>query len=205
MAFAAIGTSAAAAVIQYNGVVDLDPSMIDGVSHNLIIPLPGGPVAVNVGDTIEGTITFANQGRVTVSDGDIFGADEWIRGNFGPDLGATAFSTGTFELLGTEGDFLLPGIQNSSATSGALGFGRVANFTNSSFSFSGVSFSMTYVDNHTPDDFPLTTHVTPGQLTIAFAPVAITEGVPEPQSWALALVGFLGAGTALRRQREKLA
>lgn len=204
-AIASYGASASAAVIDYTAVVDLDPSMFD-ISGNLIVPLPGGPIAIAVGDTLEGTITFANNGRITVFDGAQFPGSEWITGSFLPDLGTTAFSTGSFQLLGVEGDYLAPTTIQSSPASGALVFSKVTNYTDTSFSFTGVTFSLTYVDNHTPDDFPLTSHVTPSRLAIALTPAAISEGpagVPEPATWALATLGFASIGSALRRRRAQ--
>lgn len=34
--------------------------------------------------------------------------------------------------------------------------------------------------------------------------LAINSGVPEPATWAMMLVGFVGVGFGLRRQRSRL-
>lgn len=199
------GGSAGAAVIDYSAVIDLDPSMFENNdSKHLIIHLPGGPISIAVGDTLQGAITFANNGRITVFDSpDIFGS-EWISGSFAPDPYTTAFSTGTFQLLGVQGDYVGPETIGPMNAYGAMAFSKVRNYTDSSFSFSGVSFSLTYMDFSTPEDFPLSTHITPDRLSIPLTPAAISEGpagVPEPETWAVMTLGFGLLGGALRRRR----
>jgi hypothetical protein len=204
---AAFSSAAAAAVVDYSATIDLDPSMVSSTGR-LTVPLPGGPIPLSVGDTLQGTISFANNGRITVFNGSIPTDREWIIGVFGPDLFTTAESVGTFSLLGVQGDYLLPDIIVSTGFGGAVGFSKVANFTNSSFSFSGVSFSLTYVDD--PDDpqtFPFTSHVTPRSLDFPFERASISEGggVPEPAVWALLLLGFGATGHRLRRRVARWA
>lgn len=202
MAVAGGCNAASAAVVNYAAVIDLDPSMIDGTGR-LIVPLPGGPFSLNVGDTLQGTISFANNGRITVFDGTVPVDREWITASFRPDNGTSAQSIGTFSFLGTKGDYLLPDTIQSSGFVGAVGFGKIANYTNSSFSFTGVSFSLTYVDDLEPQDVPFTTHVTPGLWGFPFEVATIGESVPEPSTWAVLVLGFGAAGHALRRRRAR--
>ncbi|THD61328.1 PEP-CTERM sorting domain-containing protein [Phenylobacterium sp.] len=42
-------------------------------------------------------------------------------------------------------------------------------------------------------------------LTGVDSPAGLSPGVPEPASWALAILGFAGAGSILRRERAKRA
>ena len=195
--------TASATVIDYTTVVDLDPSMFTGTSLN--VPLSGGPIPLNVGDTLQGTITFANNGRITVFDNPNLGGTEWIRGIFSPDFLTSAQSTGTFSLLGVQGDYLLPATITSSNIDGAVGFSRNDNFTNSSFSFTGVTFSLTYVDTE-PQDVPFSSHVTPSRFGVVLTPASISEGaaVPEPATWGMAILGLGMVGQLRRLQRRGL-
>lgn len=197
---ACAATTASAAVFNYSAVIDLDPSMIQSPTL-LHVPLPGGPIPLSLGDTLQGTITFANNGRITVFDNP--GLGELITGSFAPDPGTTLESDGSFALLGVQGDYLLPPTITSSHVGGSLAFFRRTNYTNSSFSFRGVSFSLTYVS--TGDQLPpFTSHVTPFSLDVLLAPSAISEGpVPEPATWALMLLGFAAAGQGLRTRRRR--
>lgn len=200
LAVACACSTASAAVVSYSAVIDLDPSMIDGTGR-LIVPLPGGPFSLNVGDTLQGTITFANNGRITVFNGTVPVDREWITGTFRPDDGTSAQSIGTFSFLGRQGDYLLPDTVVSSNVVGAIGFGKIANYTNSSFSFTGISFSATYVDDLEPQDVPFTTRVTPGTWGFPFEVATISESVPEPSTWGVLVLGFAFLGQALRRRR----
>jgi hypothetical protein len=204
LAAACACSAASAAIVNYSAVIDLDPSMIDGAGR-LVVPLPGGPFSLNVGDTLQGAITFANNGRITVFNGTLPVDREWITGSFRPDDGTSAQSVGTFSFLGRQGDYLLPDTVASSNFVGAIGFGRTANYTNSSFSFAGISFSATYVDDLEPQDVPFTTHVTPGLWGFPFEVATISESVPEPSTWAVLVLGFAALGQALRRRRGLLA
>lgn len=129
-------------------------------------------------------------------------------GTFQPDIGTTAFSVGSLGLLGVQGDYLGPTTITSLPVGGAIGFAGRSNLTDTSFSFSGVSFSLTYVDEHTEEDFPLTAHVTPWGLTFPFEPTGISEGgtaVPEPATWATLTLGLGLLGSTLRRRRAKMS
>lgn len=202
LAAACASSAAAAAIVDYSAVIDLDPSMFE-VSGTLVVPLPGGPIALNVGDTLQGTITFANNGRITVFDGTVPVNRETMSASFRPDNGTSAQSIGTFSFLGRQGDYQLPDTIQSFGFVGAVGFGRPANYTNSSFSFSGVKFSVTYVDDLEPQDVPFTTRVTPN-FWIFPSGVAMSEGVPEPSTWAVLVLGFGVVGQGLRRRRGLL-
>lgn len=193
--------AAAAAVIDYSALVDLDPSMFQAAG-SLIVPLTGGPIDIAVGDTLQGTITFTNGGRVTVFNGSLDGRER-IWGTFSPDIGTTAFSTGSLQLLGIQGDYLGPATITSIPVNGAIGFAGRGDLTNTSFSFSGITFSIEYIDESTEGDFPLTTHVTPSFLSFPFETVIISESVvPEPATWAIMILGFGAAGSAFRRRRR---
>lgn len=203
---AAWSGAASAAVVNYAGVIDLDPSMFSGTG-TLVVPLPGGPMALNIGDTLQGTITFANKGRITVFNGTTIPGDrESISASFSPDTGTTAESIGTFRFLGRHGDYLLADTIVSNGFVGAVGFGKTANYTNSRFSFTGIAFNLTYVDDLDPQDGAVfTSHVTPGLIGFPFETTVISEGVPEPATWALLLVGFGAVGQGLRRRRALAA
>jgi len=203
LAAACACSAASAATVNYSAVIDLDASMFD-VNGTLVVPLPGGPIALNVGDILQGTITFANNGRITVFDGMVPINRETMTATFSPDNGTSAQSIGTFGFLGREGDYQLPDTIQSFGFVGAVGFGRPANYTNSSFSFSGVTFSLTYVDDLEPQDVPFTSHVTPNLWSFPFEVTTISEAVPEPSTWAMLVLGFGAIGQGLRRRRALL-
>lgn len=193
-----------AAVINYSALIDLDPSMFQ-TPGMLVVPLTGGAMDIAVGDTLQGTITFLNGGRVTVFNGSVDGRER-VSATFRPDTGTTAFSTGSLQLLGVEGDYLGPTTITSLPVGGAIGFAGRGNLTDSSFSFSGISFSITYVDESSQGDFPLTTPVTPTFLQFPIETVAISESaVPEPMTWALMILGFGLAGSRLRSRPRATA
>jgi hypothetical protein len=191
------GCASQAAVINYSALIDLDPSMFQRPGM-LVVPLTGGAMDMVVGDTLHGTITFLHGGRVTVFNGSVDGRER-VSAHFSPGAGTTAFSTGSLQLLGIEGDYLGPTTITSLPVGGAIGFAGRGNLTDTSFSFSGISFSITYVDESTQGDFPLTTRVTPAFLQFPIETVAISESaVPEPMTWALMILGFGLAGSGLR-------
>jgi hypothetical protein len=194
---------AAAATIDYSALIDLEPSMITSFD-SLEVPLPGDPINIAVGDTLQGTISFANHGRITLFDNLFLEGYESFSVLFSPNFHSTAFSEGTLEFLGVEGELLGPRILTSSRVSGGMGFGKNANLTNTMFSFTGVRFSITYVDRSTPDDFPLSSQVTPARLSIPYGYFAISQGaaVPEPSTWAMMITGFGAIGTIARRSRR---
>lgn len=51
------------------------------------------------------------------------------------------------------------------------------------------------------DISPLVAPETRARLATALAPISLAAAVPEPTSWALLIVGFGAAGTAMRRRR----
>jgi hypothetical protein len=194
---------AAAATIDYSAIIDLDPSMITSYG-SLEVSLPGDPISIAVGDTLQGTISFANHGRITLFDNLFLDGYEAFSAYFSPNDYSTAFSEGTLEFLGVEGELLGPTILPSSQFYGAMGFGKTANLTNTLFSFTGVRFSITYVDRSIPADSPLSSQVTPARLTVPYGYFSISEGaaVPEPSTWAMMITGFGAVGTIARRSRR---
>lgn len=193
--------AASAAVSHYSALIDLDPSMFQSPGF-LVVPLPGGPIDISVGDTLKGAIAFTNGGRVTVFNGSIDNRER-VSASFAPSTGTTAFSAGSLKLLGIQGDYVGPATIASLPVGGAIAFSGRGNLTNTSFSFSGISFSITYVDNSTGGDFPLTTRVTPSFLSFPIETVTISESaVPEPATWAVMILGFGAVGSALRTRRR---
>jgi hypothetical protein len=191
--------TASAATVNYNATVALDSSMYD-VAGDLVVPLPGGAIPLAVGDTLTGTITFAGHDSITVFPSSTLSGREWLHAFFEPDPGTTAESTGDFTLLGVTGDYDGPSTIVSSPISGAVGFSKITNLTNTSFSFTGISFNISYVDDvDGGGPGPFTTEVTPGFFEVALTPSIIS--VPEPRTWALLILGFASAGAALRRRR----
>ena len=195
-------SSAAAAVIDYSALINLAPTPF--TTEQLNAPLSGGPIAIEVGYMLQGTITFANGGRVTIYDNPAFRNVEGILASFRPDYNMTAYSVGTYEFLGVTGDYVGPRTLVSGPSSGAIAVWRALNLTDTAFSFTGIRFSITYVsDPHTPSDLPLTKHVTPSYFRMPLGYYSISEGaaVPEPATWATLTVGFGVLGGALRRRR----
>lgn len=200
MALTAGAMPAAAATVEYNALIDLDPSMYEADSV-LVVRLPGAPIAISVGDTLTGTIKFANQGRITIfNDPEMFDWEQ-LSGHFRPDNGA-AYSVSDFTFLGVRGDYLGPEVVTSAKYTGALGFGKLMNFTDTGFSFTGISFNITFTPGHYGEDYPLTTSVTPNTFVVV-QNSAISEGaaIPEPATWAMMIIGFGAVGAAARRRR----
>jgi hypothetical protein len=199
VAAAMCAAAASAATINYSATIALDPSMYN-VAGELVVPLPGAAIPLAVGDTLSGTIAFAGHDSITVYNSPVLGDREWLHAFFEPDPGTTAESTGDFTLLGVTGDYDGPSTITSSPVDGAVGFSKITNLTNSSFSFTGISFNITYIDDlEGGGGLPFTTEVTPGFFEVALTPSTIS--VPEPSAWALLILGFASAGTALRRRR----
>jgi PEP-CTERM motif len=185
----AFAAPAGAATINYSGQVTLDPSQIDA-SGNFLASLPGDAVAFNPGDEIFGTITFANNGRLIISDKpDAFG-DEYVYGTFTGDQ----LVGGSFRLLGIQGDYVGPAEQTFSC--GGLCINTFSDLTPTSFSFTGVEFYMLHRGDAVTSFDPNTLFVGNARTAIE----GVSSPVPEPATWAMMIFGFGAVGRALRRR-----
>jgi hypothetical protein len=193
-AAAAFLTPAAAGAATYVAEIDLDPGHVNQFGH-FVAPLPGGPVTLEPGGMLDGTITFANEGRLTVFNNvsDNSTDREWVLGLFraaGP-----ALTEVTWNFLGVEGDYKGPTVQTGTCGN-AICFGTPIDLTPTSFSFTGISFQARHISGSTMFD--------PEDLGIYRGAFAISENVaavPEPGTWLTMIFGFGVLGGALRRRR----
>jgi len=99
----------------------------------------------------------------------------------------------TLDINGALTDFF-----GAAANAGALTGGGKFNFSGDIHLDAGQTFDFAvgrYADYH----FDST------GLSVQFAPADVSGPVPEPAAWALMILGFAGAGVALRRRRPALA
>jgi hypothetical protein len=148
---------------------------------------PSAPrFTLNVGDSISGTITFANDARLTVSGADLSYLDLRLIGSNGNDANSS-----TVVLTGVEGS-LLPFNQSGDVTYGNSVFAAFVNpLTSSEVSFTGFTYSIDVVRG--PDT------VSPYDLGVFGDHVSVSSSaVPEPSAAFLFLSG-LAALALLRR------
>ena len=180
------------ATVVYEEVLDLDPATHIKANGSFLADPPGPAFQLNTGDILQGTITFANSGRLSVLNKEV---GEILLILFQAQSGSVELATTSFSLLWVQGDYLGPATFDSTAGGAGIGYVVFQNLTNSSFSFSGVRFSANYMSG-------TATVFSPRFLQVDRARVAITEGVPEPATWGMMIVGFGAVGTAMRRRMK---
>jgi hypothetical protein len=193
------GTASAATVV-YDALIDLDPAQHIDSQGKLRVSLPGTLFQLNVGDAFQGSITFANGGRVTVFDSvETPVGSEWVLALFRATNGTVGQFSGALQFLGVQGDYTGPASIPTGGSGGAFAFSAFGNYTNSSFSFSGLSYSGIYNSGDATLFDPL-------DLTTPRGTVSISEAgaVPEPTTWAMMLIGFGAVGASMRRARQNV-
>jgi hypothetical protein len=160
---------------------------------------PVAPFALDVGDTLDLTITFL--GGVTVT---AVGEDGlWLLALTG-DFGATLQTTGTLEFLGASGNVVagpIPLAQtNSSIHVGSYYSSGLYRTDANPISFTGLRQIITI------DSSDVAGPRTYNRIALThFAGVVEGGVIPEPATWAMLIAGFGLVGGALRRARPALA
>jgi len=188
-ACALLGLSAPGQAVVYtrNIVIDLGTTLATNYSQSTI---QADPVTnLLTGDTITGQISFANNARVTLND---VGSNEYVILYWTPSvIGPTFASTSVASLTGVQGDYVGQSPQTVMSAGCCLAtYVGLGNLTNSSFSFTGLQYSLTLTQGSGSFDA--------NQFTTTAGSIA---AVPEPASWATMVAGFGVAGMALRRRR----
>jgi hypothetical protein len=177
-------------------------------STNIPISLP----ALYIGDAMNITINFTKGLALTVYD---LGGPLWDRQLFNGIISGDRSQNGIIysafqlSLLHASGDILTPDVVGGlSECSTCAGWGKIENFTDTSFSFRGLSVRTSIVGmlNVSP---PVLLAPDEIHFQVWGANIEITHGasqnpaVPEPSTWALMLLGFAGLGWG--RSRRKVA
>jgi hypothetical protein len=129
----------------------------------------------------------------TLNGGANSGAVSLWTSNFGAELGSWAFS-GAPNCCGGTGAIEVTGISGAHLDAGTT-YQLVANVDSSFDGFWNWNTTGA-TGNVSEDNFVVIDNFTTGAFDV------LSGGVPEPASWALMLVGFGGAGAALRRRRR---
>ena len=178
-----------AANYTYSSTLNLASSTVvpDGAYEFNSFSFPGGQptYTLNDGDTISGTISFANNQRLRIldSDGSHF---EYLMVRFSPQGSSSSEVNTTIELLGVTG--LLngsnpqPRSNSGNTVVAALFFG----ITPSEVSFSGFNYSITLRPGNTGNNI-----YQPSDLGIYAAANSVSV-IPEPSVWGLISVVTLG-------------
>ncbi|MDB5326118.1 MAG: hypothetical protein JWM57_1687 [Phycisphaerales bacterium] len=188
---------ARATVYNYSPTVDLSQSTLDGVGtfgNVMVYSLPANPPTFSLHgtDSITGTVTFANNKAIQVTDPGHFGTGS-IRLRFEPPSNAFTRYSSTVMLLGVSGSTAPDNPQTTGFATSAGGVLDAAftGLTNNTASFTGFSYTITL--NATP-------------ALVAFHPTGVRLDadnryvtiVPEP---AIGLA-MLGGQVLLIRRRK---
>lgn len=202
-----IASPAQAATLFYNPVIDLDAYSSyspDNGEYVYFLGLNPPTFALNPGDTLAGTITFAGGRSATILDtGPANQGLERLQlllfGDIGP-----VFWTSSFSFGNVTGDYVGP----SSVLSGIQGlqdyFGTqfgprtTSNLTNSSFTFDQINYQATLTSGSAVS-------FKPALFFIGAMAAPAPTPVPEPATWVMMLVGFGIAGAAMRRRSGSAA
>ena len=206
IAMALTPVAANAATVNYEATINLnDPDYtiinVDGVQ--LFLPgiySPGSDlIELNPGDSINGTVLF-NGGRLQISDS---GHGDYEIATFFPfistNIDDATYSDINVMLLGVKGDYTGPANIMGNISGAVLGGYRIGDLTGSSFSFSGLQFTVNYQSGNATSFDPYVV----AQFTRVDG--AVLSSVPEASTWAMMLLGFGAMGTAMRRPRRRRA
>lgn len=215
-AFAMASTMAAHATLYtYSATIDLSTGTHTPISGFDVfdVAISGAPsFALVQGDTISGTIHFANHQAITVYAGYSY-AELVLLSNI---ANVSTSEDMTVSLLGVSGSMALPNPDHETIFSGfgAVGpiIGPLSGLTTSSLTFTGMQYSLTltsgstlgantYFPLFTPNRFEVADHAFAGGVVIGPAPTP--PAVPEPATLALVGAGLLMASRARRRSQPR--
>lgn len=197
------GGDVSASIVNYHANVNLKDSEsvqinIDGVQVFLPgINFPGAySIVLNPGDVLNGTVSFGRD-RLLISD---IGRGSFEVLTFFPfitsDLSDTV-SSGSITLTGVRGEYLAPQTVLGNIDGAVLGGYRIGDLTSSSFSFSGIDFTINYEHGTTSRFDPYVV----SQFSRVGGRVLENTVVPEPGTWSLMLTGLGILGVNLRRAK----
>lgn len=207
LAVCASGGSAFAAVRAVNATIDINDSVYDG---RLMWTQYGAFDAFSTtlfdGDTSELNIDFASDQSVTITTPEWVSATLW---SFDPSTSGGTVSGASLSFLGTGGETLF------TTTSGGIGYGSTIMGGGFFTSFGAFSSPMTFygvkiVANNVQLGAAESATYTQASLSIStrsavLNQAALASPTPEPQAWALLILGFGAAGAMLRRPRTAAA
>lgn len=197
LAFAAIGSAAEAATVNFSATLDLGTP---GVLSSSGISTTGtgfsgfSPQSVSVGDDVTITYTF---GGVGVSASDVGFGWAYVLASGGP--GEQAFLTGQFSLLDQFGSAIASSI-NAASVEQFAHIGQQWFISTGPITFYGAQW-VGHLDTAVPSDTRF--YDLPALSITGDEFQAVTAAVPEPSTWAMMLLGFAGLGFMAYRRRTK--
>jgi len=211
LALVSAGAASAADVV-VNATIDLEAPQT--LASSTYINTEGGDgfgflfvpaVDIAIGDTFSYTAMFANNKQITATDIADAGASVWTQNwtNYG-----SSSMTGTLSFLDSLGAVIYT--TGSASSTGCCVHAGVygeygGTFDPGTITFSGVRFDGVidaYFDDVTTRTYDQAHfYIYADNLSIT----DVQQGVPEPTTWALMILGFGAAGTALRRRHALAA
>jgi hypothetical protein len=204
---AAAPAAASAATVVVNQTLDLNQAGFasSGFTYSPV-SAAGPPFSVDIaeGDTFDLTIDFVGQQQLTLT-GPV---TIWALAYGSPVSQVTG--TGTLSLLDTSGAVILTSNVKTD-TEGDVHFGQYFNDPDfagglpGTLTFGGVHYVGT-LDDYADPALTSRTYDQGVSLVLDARGISVSQGVPEPGAWAMALLGLAGIGAALRgtRRREEM-
>lgn len=199
LAFAALGSAADAATVNFSATLDLSTPGV--LSSSGISTLGTGfsgfsPQSAGVGDDVTITYTF---GGVGVSASDVGFGWAYVFTTLGPE--EDAFLTGQFSLLDQGGNAIASSIYGATLEQSAH-IGQQWFISTGPITFYGAQW-VGHVDTTVPSDSRV--YDLPGLSITGDQFQAVTAAVPEPATWAMMILGFAGVGFMAYRRKSKPA
>lgn len=197
LAFAAVGSAADAAPVNFSATLDLStPGVLSSSGINSTGTGFSGfsPQSVSVGDDVTITYTFGGAG---VSASDVGFGWAYVLATGGPD--EQAFLTGQFSLLDQGGNAIASSI-NGATVEQFIHIGQQWFISTGPITFYGAQW-VGHVDAAVPSDARV--YNLPALSITGEEFQAVTAAVPEPSTWALMLLGFAAIGFMAHRRRTE--
>ena len=195
--------TARAAVYTYSSTLDLSSGTVypDGSYVYDQFLFPGGQPTYSVvdGDTITGTITFANNQRLKILDPN-GSYSEYMSFRFFPQGSSSSVFTSSVHLLGVTGNLTGSNPQSVGPSFGNTVIGATFfGMTPDEVSFSGFDYSVTLGSGNTGNNVY---HAYDVEIHAAANSVEVVSGVPEPSRTLLLFGGLCGVASRRRRKRN---